>query len=261
MRRGESRILSSPVGNAENPEPSNDVWSFFDRIYCISLKERPDRRAQAFSQFKRVGLANRVNNVEFDRHPTDREQGIYESHMACIRRGLAEGAVHILIFEDDVVFERFSPARLDAALSFLRRQPEWKILFLGCLVKSSRATETPEVRKVAYRCLAHAYALHRSCAEQLVEKSWSGIPFDAVLSGIKDGLFACHPSFAFQSNAASDNLRLRKLDTFRRWCGGLRRIQKLNEWCHCHKALLAAVHLAGLGVLLWLVVTWKEAAP
>jgi GR25 family glycosyltransferase involved in LPS biosynthesis len=236
-----------------NQDPATDVWSFFDRIYCISLKQRPDRRAQAAAQFARVGLADRVTYMTVARHSTDREQGIYASHIACIRKGLADGARHILIFEDDVMFERFSPARLDAALAFLGRQPDWQILFLGCLVKRSRATETAAVRKVAYRCLAHAYVLHRSCAERLVQKPWSGIPFDVMLSGLKDGLFACYPSFAFQSNAASDNLRLRGLDKFRRCCGGLRRIQKFNEWHHRHKAVLVALHLAGLGVLLWVV--------
>ena len=205
------------------------------------------------SRSSRVGLADRMTYMCVDRHPTDSEQGIYASHMACIRNGLADGARHILIFEVDVIFERFSSARLEAALSFLRLQPEWQILFLGCMVTKSRATESSAVRKVAYRCLAHAYALNRSCAEKLVQKPWCGTPFDAILGKLKDGLFACYPSFAFQSNAASDNLRLRKLDQFRRLCGGLRRIQKLNEWYNCHKAALIAVHLACLAVLLWMI--------
>jgi GR25 family glycosyltransferase involved in LPS biosynthesis len=244
--------LSTQTANSTNCDAAG-VWSFFDRIYCISLKERPDRRAQAAVQFARVGLADRVTFRIIDRHPTDREQGIYASHMGCIRKGLDEGARNILIFEDDVVFERFSPARLASALSFLRRQPDWQILFFGCLVRKSSATDSPAVRRVSYRCLAHAYALNRSCAEQLVHKTWSGIPFDVTLRAIEDGLYACYPSFAFQSNAASDNLRLRRLDLFRRCFGGLRRIQKLDEWYQCHKAALIALHLAGLGVLLWMV--------
>jgi GR25 family glycosyltransferase involved in LPS biosynthesis len=232
---------------------ATDVWSFFDNVYCISLKERPHRRDQAAEQFARVGLADRIHYMSFDLHPTDPEQGIYSSHMACIRKALADGARHILIFEDDVIFERFIPARLDAALSFLRRKPNWQILFLGCIVKKSRATECPALREVTYGCLAHAYALNRSCAEQLIQRPWNGTPFDNVLADFKVGIYTCYPSFAFQSNADSSNLRLRRLDQFRRLCGGLRRIQKLDEWYHCHKILVFAVHLAGLGVLLWMV--------
>ena len=233
-------------------DSASDLWSFFDSIYCISLKDRPDRRAQAAAQFAHVGLADRVKFLCVDRHATDAEQGIYESHRACIRQGLAEGAVHILVFEDDVIFERFSSARLEAALSFLCQQSDWNIFFLGCLARKSWATESPAVREVDYRCLAHAYALNRAFAEQLVQKPWNGIPFDCMLR-FNNGLFACYPSFAFQSDAPSDNLRHRKLDRFRRLCGGLRRIQKVNEWYIHHKVAVIASNLVGLGILLWLV--------
>jgi GR25 family glycosyltransferase involved in LPS biosynthesis len=238
-------------------DSASDSWSFFDSIYCISLKDRPDRHAQAAAQFALVGLTGRVQFLLADRHATDAEQGIYESHRACIRQGLAEGSQRILIFEDDVIFERFSPNRVDAAVSYLRQQPDWKILFLGCLASKSLATQSPAVRKVDYRCLAHAYALNRAFAEQLEQKPWSGIPFDCMLR-CSDGLFACHPSFAFQSDMPSDNLRHRKLDRFRRICGGLRRIQKVNEWYICHKAAFIALHAAIIVAILWLIMLHKS---
>lgn len=230
-----------------------DPWSRFDRVYCINLKERPDRRAQADAQFARVGLAGRVTYLTAGRHPTDCEQGIYESHMTCIRQGLADGARNLLIFEDDVLFERYDPSRLTAALDFLEHHPGWQILFLGCLVKGSRNTGTPAVRKVSYRCLAHAYALNRACAEQLVQMAWHGVPFDAMLSRMDRGLYTCYPSFAFQSDAASDNHRHYRLDAFRRRCGGLKRIQRINEWYHRNAFALVTAHLILLVILLWLV--------
>ncbi len=235
------------------PDHTTDPWSYFDRIFCITLKERPDRRAQAEAQFARVGLTGRVIFYVADRHPTDCEQGIFESHQACLRRGLAEGARRILIFEDDVLFEGFDPQRFAAALTFLDGQPDWQILFLGCLVKRSRATASPAVRAIAYGCLTHAYAVNRPCAETLAQHPWRGQPIDAVMAHLNQGFYACYPAFAFQSNAASDNYRLRRLDRFRRWCGGLRRIQKFNEFWHCRRTLLVILHIVGLAVLLWLV--------
>jgi GR25 family glycosyltransferase involved in LPS biosynthesis len=233
--------------------PGADPWSCFDRIFCITLKERPDRRAQAEAQFVRVGLTGRVIFHVADRHPTDCEQGIYESHLACLRLGLGEGARRLLIFEDDVLFEGFDPRRFAAALTFLERQPDWQILFLGCLVKGSRATASPAVRAIAYGCLTHAYALNRPCAEALAQKPWHGQPIDTVLSRLDRGMYVCCPTFAFQSDAASDNTRLRRLDRFRRWCGGLRRIQKLNEFWHRRRTPLLILHVVGLAMLLWLV--------
>ncbi|MBI5553035.1 MAG: glycosyltransferase [Desulfobacterales bacterium] len=235
------------------PAPGADPWSFFDRIFCITLKERPDRRVQAEAQFARVGLTGRVIFYVADRHPTDCEQGIYESHLACLRRGLAEGARRLLIFEDDVLFEGFDPQRFAAALAFLDGQPDWQILFLGCLVKGSRATASPAVRAISYGCLTHAYAVNRPCAETLTQHPWRGLPIDAVMARLNQGFYGCYPMFAFQSNAASDNYRLRRLDRFRRWCGGLRRIQKFNEFWHRRRTPLVILHIVGLAVLLWLV--------
>jgi GR25 family glycosyltransferase involved in LPS biosynthesis len=241
------------TSNRMNPDLFADPWSYFDRIVCITLKERPDRRAQAEAQFKRVGLNGRVTFCIAERHPTDCEQGIYESHLACMRRAVADGARRLLIFEDDVTFERYRPQRFGAALAFLEGQPDWQMLFLGCLVKRSRATASPAVRAIAYGCLTHAYALNRPCAEALAQKPWHGQPIDAVLSRLDRGIYVCCPTFAFQSNATSDNTRLRRLDRFRRWCGGLRRIQRRNEFWHCHRPLLVFLHIVGLAVLLWLV--------
>ncbi|MDA8140198.1 MAG: glycosyltransferase [Desulfobacteraceae bacterium] len=235
------------------PASPHDPWSFFDQIYCINCKERPDRRAQAEAQFAGVGLAGKVIFWTAERHPTDCEQGIYESHLACIRRALAEGARSVLVFEDDVVFEGYLPQRLAAAGDFLSLHPDWQIIFLGCMMKKSRATETSAVRSIRYRCLAHAYALNRKCAEQLARTSWCKIPLDAMLSRFDQGVYACYPTFAFQSDSVSDNHRHRRLDAFRRWCGGLRRIQKINEWWHVHSNLLVILHLIALGVLLWMV--------
>ena len=113
-------------------------WSYFDKIYCISLAERSDRRKEAKAQFEAVGLLNSVEFVIVKKHPVDCEQGIYESHLFCMKKGLRAGADNIAIFEDDIYFDRFNPERLKASTSFLSTHKNWKILFLGCMVKGSR---------------------------------------------------------------------------------------------------------------------------
>jgi GR25 family glycosyltransferase involved in LPS biosynthesis len=229
--------------NQSNP---NSAWDFFERIYCISLQERKDRRQQALMQFDNVGLASRVEFVLVQRHPIDCEQGIFESHQECIRRGLVAGAGAILIFEDDVVFEHFSNERLARCTSFLASRKNWNAFFLGCLAKKAGRTECPSVRSISYRCLAHAYALNRPFAETLARKSWRNIPFDGMLGTFTSGFYAMYPSCAFQSDASSDNSSHRILDRVRRGLGGLRRIQKANQWRLAHRNLLIAGHLAAV---------------
>src|SRR5271170_2841888 len=107
-------------------DEQTDPWLAFGRIFCISLRNRSDRKAHAESEFRRVALADRVEFMLVDKHPTNSEQGIFESHIACLRAGLDAGAECITVFEDDIVFRRFSLHRLSQAAAFVRQNTDWR---------------------------------------------------------------------------------------------------------------------------------------
>jgi hypothetical protein len=218
-------------------------WDYFDRLYCISLKERKDRRKSALKEFSKVGLADRVEFVIVKRHPRNIEQGMYESHMMSLRKGLETGARNIVVFEDDVEFDHFDPERLRSCIEFLRQHPEWNVLLLGALTRSSRKTTNPCVQKVRYQSLAHAYALNRHYAETLAYAPWQGIVIDTLFRPLTDGVYAIYPMCAFQKNFTSDNYKYLTLARIRRLLGGLKRIQKANELYHRHKFSIYAVHV------------------
>lgn len=228
------------------------LWAYFDNIYCISLDEREDRRRAARNQFDKVGLVDRVEFVIVKKNPVDAEQGIYESHMACMRKGIAADAQTMMIFEDDIVFDRFSAAVLTDCIEFLSKTSSWKIFFLGCLVYRSRKTKNRAVLKVRYRSLTHAYAVERRFAEILVAMPRRKNPYDILLRHVAKDSYAAHPAFAFQSDARTDNMRLLMLDRFRRMCGGLARIQKMNEWFHHNRLAIIGVHFFIIVFLLML---------
>jgi len=219
-------------------------WEYFDKIYCISLDERSDRRKEAKAQFDAVGLLNSVEFVIVKKHPIDCEQGIFESHLLCMKKGLSAGADNIVIFEDDICFDRFRPQILKSIIDFLSAEPNWKILFLGCMVKGSRKTENKSVLNIDFRSLCHAYVISPGFAQRLVKDAWQETPFDDMLRDLRDTHFyAVYPSFAFQGNSRSDNQRYLALDRFRRLCGGLRWIQKMNEWFHLNKRIIVMIHV------------------
>ena len=218
-------------------------WDFFDRLYCVSLQEREDRRASALKEFSKVGLGDRVDFMLGEHHPSDMEQGVYESHMICLRKGLEAGAKNIVVFEDDVEFDRFDPERLRSCTEFLRQHPEWKVLLLGALIRSSRKTTNPCVQKVRYQSLTHAYALNRHYAETLAYEPWQGIVNDTLFRPLADDVYAIYPMCAFQKNFTSDNYKYPTLVLIRRLLGGLERIQKANEFYHRHKFGVIAAHV------------------
>lgn len=242
------------------PKAKTDPWDCFDKIYCISIDEREDRRASARIQFSRVGLADRVEFVIVGKHPLDSEQGIYESHIKCIKMGLENGARTTLIFEDDIIFNRFNRRALANCVSFVSENRDWGLFFLGCLVSGSRKTENSSVVKVKYRSLAHAYAVERRMAEKLADKPWQHVAYDAILRSMGDKSYAAYPSFAFQSNSATDNTRNLNLDRWRKFCGGFVRIQKRNEFYHRHRPLVIAAHACFFLIILVLAI-WSKSTP
>jgi hypothetical protein len=219
-------------------------WDFFDRIYCISLEERADRRQAAAASFATVGLIKKVEFVLVKPHPFNIEQGMYESHMTCLRKGLEAGAERIIVFEDDVIFDRFEAEHFNQCTQFLADNPNWKVLLLGALIRSSRKTTNPFIQKVRYQSLAHAYALNRSYAATLAYQPWQGIVIDTIFRPLKDDIYAVYPMFAFQNDFTSDNDKKYKgLELFRQLCGGLERIQKANEFYQRHKFGVIAIHI------------------
>ena len=226
-------------------------WDFFDRLYCISLQEREDRRTSALKEFSKVGLADRVEFLLGERHPYNMEQGVYESHMMCLRKGLESGARNIVIFEDDVEFDRFDPKRLRSCTEFLRQHPEWKVLLLGALIRSSRKTTNPFAQKVRYQSLTHAYALNRHYAETLAYEPWQGIVNDTLFRPLTDGVYAIYPMCAFQKNFTTDNYKYPTLVLIRRLLGGLKRIQKAYEFYHRNKFGIYAAHVIVILIVLF----------
>ncbi len=235
-------------------ESLRNPWFFFDRIYCISLVNRHDRRQQALKEFTAVGLEGRVEFILVQPHAQNRAQGIFESHILCLRRGIAANASNILIFEDDVFFKNFSPERLRQGCICLARNGRWDALFLGCITSSSRPAGQ-HIARIKYRCLSHAYAVSAEFARELVTNKWTGVPWDTFLrhQQKRKRFFALTPMCALQGLAGSDNQTI-VIHRLRRLFGGLPFLQQLNEFYQCRKLLLLTTNLLALfaaSLLLW----------
>lgn len=116
-------------------------WDFVDRLYCVSLREREDRRQAALQEYAKGGLTDRVEFVLGERHPADMEERVYVSHMLRLRKGLEAGAESVDIYEDGGEFDRFDPQRLRSATEFLQQHREWKVFHIGGLKRIRRSIE------------------------------------------------------------------------------------------------------------------------
>lgn len=231
------------------------TWDGIDKIYCISLIDRADRQAEARAQFARVGLGDRVEFVLVEKHPTDPEQGIYESHLKCLKKGLGARAERILVFEDDILLDRVTPIIVERCMSFARTDEHWHMLLLGAMVSYSKRTDYPSILRVGFRSLTHAYVVHRRYAEFILRHPWHSVAYDDFLKGLQDRhTYICYPAIAFQSSSRSDNERYLPLDRFRRMFGGLQAIQKRNEFYYHNRSLVVGAHVLAIVVSLLVMV-------
>jgi hypothetical protein len=249
-----SSALDTPQSAEKNASRLGRIWQAFDKIYCISLSNRPDRYERARSEFAGVGLLDLVEFVIVEKHPEDSERGIYESHLTCLRAGLAAGAEKIAVFEDDIVFTRFSAKRLQRAIRFMESSRDWAAFFFGCFVNSSRKTQFPSVIKINYRCMAHGYVVNRDFALRLVDTEWRGVSYDDFLRSIAaDRFYSIYPSFAFQSDSPTDNDKLARVDRVRRIFGGLHRLQRFNEFTNRWLVHIVLGHVLVAAAIIFLV--------
>ena len=218
-----------------------DPQGYFDKIFCISVASRVDRQETAKEAFAELGILDRVEFVLVQKHPTNPEEGIFNSHLHCLSRGLEEGGQHILIFEDDIAVDHFSARCMVEAVKALEQQ-NWDSFFLGAIRSKSSKTDSGFLERIEYRCLTHGYALNRPFAQKIISEKWNGVAYDGVLKKLCRNSFAPVPMIAFQNTSESDNKTI-FLDKVRRFFGGLQFLQRSNELLHRYMFPIVLAHL------------------
>ncbi|WP_256590094.1 hypothetical protein [Pseudomonas sp. Irchel 3A7] len=147
-----------------------------DRVFCISLSEREDRRAL----FEQTVAAQISNPIEFfvTERCSDPVQGCFESHQALARMALAENWQRILIFEDDAKPYKLRAMQVRWVNRFVRGK-KFQSLHLGYSMGRTWLTWFPFVARGEVVAL-HAYIISREGCQVLAETPYSGKPVDVV---------------------------------------------------------------------------------
>ncbi len=189
-------------------------WSFLDAAYCISLKIRDDRAAEAAAEFHKLGLCQHVLFYRPDKHPKNGFIGGWGSHRTVAMHALARGAQRTLIFEDDVLFTRpVRPQTLRSVARAIDRLPsDWMIFFLGHWPLSAYPVRH-NVLRTRSAC-SHAYVASARLLQWLADHPWDAVGMDRSRIAGKGvdsayarlpGTFALFPMLAIQRVGRSDN--------------------------------------------------------
>lgn len=171
--------------STENP------FDFFDRIFCVNLDSRPDRWEESLSEFKKVGIddkVERLSGVILDtNHPMKGRGGVtssfrkiwhevtYENERLSVATMHGLKSENVLIFEDDVLFTDEAVESLSKSVSDLSKQ-DWDMFYLGVSVDAGRSHESPAFERVTnslLRCkncqCLHAVAYNAKILPHLLE--------------------------------------------------------------------------------------------
>lgn len=152
--------------------PRDNIFNqIFSKVYCLNQASRPDRWAQAQTEFDRVGIkVERFLSIPAD-HP---HKSFCLSQYAMLKTFLGTEGTGFLALEDDVIFH--NSTHLPTAIGELPQ--DWDILYLGANITDMvfGIKENPPVKYsehlhwVRRAWMTHAVAYSRKAVERIVQE-------------------------------------------------------------------------------------------
>ena len=213
----------------------NRWWSFFDRAFCITVPGNEKRVNSMLRGFRTIGL-NHVRVTKFPRAAesalgkddgnrnkgpddlslldlltfSDKTKGplakeLARNHSEVIRRAYTEGAEHVLVLEDDAIFDADRVRTyLPRVVRYLRTHPYACFNFGALSTFPFRGPVAPGVA-VAWRpWLGHAYALSRHGMSRYLAYCYErasriGHADATLVEALSTGYLVAFPALCFQS--------------------------------------------------------------
>jgi len=186
---------------------------YFDQIYCINLKSRPDRLLAFKKNFDALGTS-KINIIEaVDGKTIDIGDWKYNSgalgcrlsHIAAYNDAIKNKYAKILVLEDDVIINK----GIKKALFKLQQnlQNNWDLIYFGGnhVIKPEKINS--EIVKIKCTLATHAIAINCACLPQIIaELEHNDHCIDVVLADLHPKLRVYSPvkPVAYQKNGYSD---------------------------------------------------------
>lgn len=159
-----------------NSKIDSNPYTFFDGIFCISLKHRSDRHESVSRVFERIGITNMVKLHLVEKSPLGGMYGCFESHIQVIKSCYEQEKENILIFEDDMFpTPSYSLEKIKLGVDFMKFN-NYDIFYFGCFPINEKYDNIFRARSfsaniIEYRPNAtHAYCLSRRGMRKVLEQ-------------------------------------------------------------------------------------------
>jgi GR25 family glycosyltransferase involved in LPS biosynthesis len=153
----------------------DNPYTYFDKIYCITLEHRKDRQQSSEKIFCNFNIP-----VEFfytKKHPQGGIIGCFLSHITCIQNAYDSGANTILIFEDDVIPTKgYDTEIITQCIEFMKNN-EWEYFQFGYIINNIGDfffAEQVNNNIIKYNGTAtHAYCLSRVGIKRILKNAYN----------------------------------------------------------------------------------------
>ena len=193
------------------------VYESFDKIVCINLKERPEKKEWVQTLSKKYQIP--IEFYEVERHPEGGMVGCFESHLNIIRSCYQDHLNSVLIFEDDFSpTPSYQPEILKEVDDFLKANPKYEYFQLGYTIIPTEIPTYLTSPSLGNHILkyngntTHAYIITRAGMKRVLEtysKYFKKIDLDLYYKEIFKNNGACVCPLLFDQNFCleSDNLQ------------------------------------------------------
>ena len=167
----------------EENKLASDPFSFFDKIYCISMSNKSLNWMQAEKQLKILGIYDRTERIQAIKEEKYWE-GCRKSHQLCIRDAKKCDAKSILILEDDFVFVSRDMSLLESALNNLKEY-DWELFYLGAVIEK-KLKDLKDNLCLAKVWATHAYAINHKVFDKILDFKGDDGTFNGCPAGHLD---------------------------------------------------------------------------
>lgn len=151
-----------------------------DKVFCISLKDRADRRLVLLKEIDKLNT-----DVEFlivEKDTEDPQRGCFNSHVTCSKLAKSRGYSKILVLEDDVFFTNINSKNISRINRFLlKHNPE--AFYLGAILGKAWLIWSYKIARIRGQGI-HAVILNRVALNKVSNLEYTGKGIDSVYSKI-----------------------------------------------------------------------------
>ena len=152
------------------------INEWFPHKVCINLDRRPDRWSRMQDKFAQAGIDSVRRFPAVDGNEVSIPKGwlhsrgafgCLQSHLLAVREARQANLSHLLIFEDDVVFDNQLHEKFG---NYVKQVPaDWDMLFLGALHKDEPVPIFENIARVSKANSTYAYALKDTIFDDFIE--------------------------------------------------------------------------------------------